>query len=198
MPIKRLFQKKDQAALFWQWFKEVQQDYYQLSEENYEPLFNQLEKKLRKVHKDLAFEFSADLINGKREFIISADGVEELFPVVRELVDQAPSLNGFDIIAFRQPSEEGCHISIDGLTLTDEDVYFDYLYDPEAELVDLRFFIKGFDAENMAYDQAVFIMMDTVLGEYDAATKVGSIEMRKLHEKEGLYSISELRKQVIR
>lgn len=198
MPIKRLFQKKDQVALFWQWFEGSEQAYHNLPEDQLENLFDQLERKLHKVNKELVFEFSAELVSGKREFIISADGLEEAFPSVIELVDRAPELKGFDIIAFKQPSQEECGISIDGITLTSEQVYFDYLYNPETELVDLKFFIEDFDPNNMAYDQAVFIMMDSVLGEYDAATKVDSIELQKLREKEGLYPIMELRKKVFR
>lgn len=197
MPIKRLFQKKDQVALFWQWFEESQQAYYNLSEGQLENLFDQLEKKLHKVNKELVFEFSDELIGGKREFIISADGLEEAFPTVIELVDKAPKLPGFDIIAFRQPSEEEFDVSIDGIILTTEQVYFDYVYNPEAQLVDLKLFIEDFDQDTMAYDQAVFIMMDSILGEYDAATKVDSIELHKLRGKEGLYPITELRKKVV-
>ncbi|WP_050180565.1 hypothetical protein [Domibacillus robiginosus] len=197
MPIRRLFQKKDQVALFWQWFEESQQAYHDLSEEQLENSFEQLETKLHKVNKELVFEFSAELVSGKREFIISADGLEEVFPSVIELVDRAPKLQNFDIIAFRQPSQEECEVSIDGITLTSEQVYFDYLFNPETELVDLKFFIKDFDPDNMVYDQAVFIMMDSVLGEYDAATKVNSIELQKLSEKEGLFPIMELRKKIV-
>lgn len=198
MPIKRLFQKKDQTALFWQWFEESQQTYYKLPGDQLENLFDQLEKKLHKVNKELVFEFSAELVGGKREFIISADGMEEAFPSVIELVDKAPELQSFDIIAFRQPSEENFDVSIDGITLTTEQVYFDYVYNPETELVDLKLFIEDFDPDIMAYDQAVFIMMDSILGEYDAATKVDSIELHKLRRKERLYPITELRKKVVR
>ena len=168
-----------------------------MQEDQWENLLDQLEKKLHKVNKELVFKFSAELVNGKREFIISADGLEEAFPSVIELVDRAPELKGFNIIAFRQPSQEEYSVSIDDISLTSEQVYFDYLYNSETELVDLKFFIEDFNPNNMAHDQAVFIMMDSVLGEYDAATRVDSIELQKLHEKERLYPIMELRKRIV-
>ncbi|KZO00875.1 hypothetical protein P4T04_04930 [Bacillus badius] len=197
MPVRKLFQKKDQAALFWQWFAEVQQDYYELPESELERLFDQLDKRLGKVNKQLVFEFSAEPVDGKREFVISADGLEEAFPAVIELVDKAPQLDGFRVTAFRQPSDEEYEVALGGITVSSEDVYFDYLYDPESGLVDVRLFIKNFDPENEAYDDAAFIMLDSVLGEYDAVTKLAAVELRKLHETEGLYPIRELRRKVI-
>ena len=59
-----------------------------------------MQSQLRKRNDVLAFEFSMNIDDGKREFIISADGILSAFPDVIQLVDSAPNLDQWAIAAF--------------------------------------------------------------------------------------------------
>lgn len=95
--IERLFQKKNTAQTFWNWFSKNKEIYFYL-EKNLEALFSKLKTELEKIHPDLVFEFSPLLQDGTREFVISADGIKSISPVVIDLVKQAPKLKNWKIV----------------------------------------------------------------------------------------------------
>ncbi|WP_436374764.1 hypothetical protein [Cytobacillus sp. BC1816] len=189
---KKFFGKNYTVADFWIWFEKNSQDYYRLREENLNSLFNKLSKQLSKINEDLAFEFSADFIEGKREFIISADGILSAFPDVIDLVENAPRIEGFKIIAFRQKSavDDISTIEYEDISLGPDDVYFTYR--KNGDTLDIVLFLRGYDSDFEEWENAAFILLDTVIGEYDVATKIGSIDMLPYKESPNLKSILEL------
>jgi hypothetical protein len=88
---------------FWKWFGNNSDRLFQLEEEYRDTIFRELSKQLHKVNKGLAFAFSNIRENGKREFVVSADGNKKLFPKVLKLVESAPSFGTWEVVAFRQP-----------------------------------------------------------------------------------------------
>ncbi|MBU8732316.1 hypothetical protein KM915_19880 [Cytobacillus oceanisediminis] len=174
---KKLFGKNFTAADFWIWFEKNSQDYYQLKEEKLNSLFYKLDKQLSKINEDIAFEFSADLIDGKREFIISADGILSAFTDVIDLVEKAPKLDGFKIIAFRPKSDvdDISTIEYEDISLGPDDVFFTYR--KNGDTLDIVLYLKGYDSDFEEWENAAFILLDTIIGEYDVATKIGSIDM---------------------
>lgn len=98
------FSNKKANDKFWNWFKDNSDNYLNL-EQDQDTLLKNLRGALDKVNPDLVFEFSPILDDGKREFIISADGMKSIFPIVKALVNGAPQLDKWHIIAFRQPRE---------------------------------------------------------------------------------------------
>ncbi|EFV79032.1 hypothetical protein AADC60_08115 [Cytobacillus pseudoceanisediminis] len=174
---KKLFGKNFTAAEFWIWFEKNSQDYYQLKEEKLNSLFYKLDKQLSKINEDIAFEFSADLIDGKREFIISADGILSAFTDVIDLVEKAPKLDGFKIIAFRPKSDvdDISTIEYEDISLGPDDVFFTYR--KNGDTLDIVLYLKGYDSDFEEWENAAFILLDTIIGEYDVATKIGSIDM---------------------
>ncbi len=189
---KKFFGRNNTVADFWIWFEKSSQDYYRLKEENLNSLFNKLSKQLSKINEDLAFEFSVDLIEGKREFIISADGILSAFPDVIDLVENAPQLEGFKIIAFRQKSavDDISTIEYDDISLGADDVYFTYR--KNGDTLDIVLYLRGYDSDFEEWENAAFILLDTIIGEYDVATKIGSIDMLPYKESPNLKSILEL------
>ncbi len=189
---KKIFGKNYTATDFWIWFEKNSQDYYQLKEEKLNSLFYKLDKQLSKINEDIAFEFSADLIDGKREFIISADGILSAFTDVIDLVEKAPKLDGFKIIAFRPKSnvDDISTIEYEDISLGPDDVYFTYR--KNGDTVDIVLYLKGYDSDFEEWENAAFILLDTIIGEYDVATKIGSIDMLPYKESPNLKPIIEL------
>ncbi|KAA0955364.1 hypothetical protein FQ085_15445 [Planococcus sp. ANT_H30] len=164
-------------AAFWEWFADNKEVYSRLDESSRSKLLNQLEKKLHKVNKHLAFELSERLINDKRQFIISADGMVEAFDDVIDLVGQAPEFEPFTIIAFRQRQDEEVSIEYGDIKLAWEDIFCTFEKDNANDEVNLILYIKGFTEENEdEFISASFILLDTVIGEYNAGMRIGEIE----------------------
>lgn len=174
----KFFPKKNSHKKFWDWFKNNSDAYFNL-EQNQESLFKELQDALNKVNPGLVFEFSPVLEDGKREFVISADGNRIIFPVVTTLVSNAPPLDKWHIIAFRQPQEGYTQISYGTLTLDYEDVYF--VYAKDAGKVAVKLSISGYE-ETEEWDAAVFILLDNLLGEYHTEMSLSYVEMEPLNE----------------
>lgn len=175
--MKWLPTRKNKVDAFWQWFTANEESYFKLELEGREELFELLHRKLKKVNKHLVFEFSMEPENGKREFIISADGIMEAFDGIFDLHETAPNLERFTVIPFRQASEEGFSIHWGDVELTWDDVYYIAHKDVEREEVNLNLYIKGLTKENTdELMPVVFRLLDSVIGEYNMGVYVGSIE----------------------
>ena len=173
--LKNLFKKKITEQEFWSWFEKNSEDYFQLDENNYDLLFNKLGLQLSKYHKDLTFEFSIEMNQGKREFIISAEGMVSAFPAVIKLVEEAPSLEKFNVVAFRQRQNSEQEIYFEDIVLNTEDIFFTYREDKQMDCLDIVIYIKGYSEENDQFIAATFIMLDSLIGEYDVGVKLGAI-----------------------
>jgi hypothetical protein len=162
-------------SVFWRWFQANEARVFDF-EKDRDRIFDELEKELHKVHPNLTFEFGPNL-GGKREFVISADGIKGAFPAVTALADAAPTLPRWKIIKFRPRRYFQSPVTLNGLKISPEQVHF--TIEPDNEKVSLTLFIEGYDpAERARYAGVVYLMLDQALGEYDVETKVGAIEFK--------------------
>ncbi|WP_186763763.1 hypothetical protein [Planomicrobium sp. CPCC 101079] len=192
--MKWMPKKEDKAVAFWQWFEANGQLYYELPEDKTEKLLYQLDKKIRKVNQDLAWEFSMDLIDGKREFTVSADGIVEAFGDVESLVKAAPELPDFEIIPFRQAREDEFSAECNGIRLTMDDIFYSYEVGEETKLVHLCLYIKGLTPENAEdYISLAFVLLDTAIGEYNVGMHVGEIDFERYKYNRGAKPLDTLK-----
>src|SRR4051812_44636605 len=75
---------------FWAWFKKEDVKLFAF-ESNQEAVFNSLDAAIHRVNPDLTFEFGP-VQDGRREFVISAGGIQSAFPAVESLHRAAPDL----------------------------------------------------------------------------------------------------------
>jgi hypothetical protein len=193
-----IFNRESEEEKFWNWFEKNQETYYSEIEnlEIREKIFNELSKKLKKINEDLVFEFSPIHENNIREFTISAEGIKNLFPVVEKLVEKAPKLKNWKFNAFRQriPGDE-FEIQYGDIKIGYSDIYYRSGDDNGKLGIELN--IRNFDGKGQTQN-AIYILLDGLIGEYDVTTKIGWIEWVKLNEneKENLKPIIELRKEI--
>ncbi|MFV5315439.1 hypothetical protein [Priestia megaterium] len=190
--LKNLFKKKITEKDFWSWFEKNSEDYFQLDENNYDLLFNKLGLQLSKYHKDLTFEFSVEMNQGKREFIISAEGMASAFPAVIKLVEEAPNLEKFNVVAFRQRQNSEQEIYFEDISLNQKNIFFTYREDKEMNCLDIVIYIKGYSEENDQFIAAAFIMLDSLIGEYDVGVKLGEINFEPYQEEKEAQPIPNL------
>ncbi|MGG1220931.1 hypothetical protein ABE236_26225 [Priestia endophytica] len=191
---KRLFKRKFTEKEFWTWFEQNCEDYFQLDQDKHEILFNRLASKLSRYHPDLVFEFNVEMDKGRREFIISADGIISAFPAVTRLVEAAPPLvlKKFNVIAFRQRQIDEQEVHFEDISLNTKDVFFTYTEDTRMNRLDLVMHIRGYNQRNEHFIGAAFILLDSLIGEYDVGTKIGEITFEPYQEQEDIQLISSL------
>ena len=158
---------------FWDWFQQNDDRLFDF-ERNQESLIEEIVGELHRVQQSLSFEISS-VRDGKRQFIISADGKREAFPAVVKLGDKAPSLARWEIIKFRPRRSEPCMVGIGDTSFSSESVQF--TLEPENDKIGVTLFLgdrEHFDEEVVGY--IGFLLLDYTLGEYDVETLVGSVE----------------------
>jgi len=175
-----IFNLKNKEQKFWDWFSERSNQYFEF-EKDQDKLFNELKLRLNKINADLTFEFGPISQNKQREFIISADGIKKSFPDVIKLVAAAPEFSNFKIIAFRQPHLDFTQINYKDIQLDFKDVFFRYGKDSGKIGIELN--IRGYQ-ENNDWGTASFILLDTILGEYDTEMNLSWIDRKELNELE--------------
>jgi hypothetical protein len=167
--------QNSRESVFWQWFEANDARIFDF-EKDRDRIFDELQEQLHRVHPDLTFEFGPKQ-DGKREFVISADGIKEAFPAVSALANAAPVLPRWKITKFRPRRDFQSPITLNGLTISPQQVQF--TIEPDGEKVAITTFIEGYTpAERLRYGSVIYLMLDQALGEYDVETKVGAIEFK--------------------
>lgn len=178
-----LFNKQSKEEKFWNWFTKNQETYYSGIEnlEIRDEIFNKLSVELQKINSDFVFEFSPIHEDGIREFTISADGIKESFPALKNLVAKAPQIEKWKFNAFRQriPGDE-FEIEYGDFKIGYSDIYFRY-QDGEYGKIGIELNIRDYNGEGQRQN-AIYILLDGLIGEYDLTMGIDWIEWIKLDE----------------
>jgi hypothetical protein len=165
---------------FWKWFVKHSDELFNF-EADQQRIFDELATQLKKVHESLTFEFGP-IQNNKREFIVSADGIRSAFPFVQKLVAISPKMDRWSVIPFRPPKGLMNSIQFEDYILYPQDVWFKH--EKDGDRTGLVIYIKNFSENNeIQAKSAVFIMLDSALGEYNVETMVGFIEFMPLADR---------------
>ena len=166
---------QDKTAEFWTWFTANAKRYEGLNAENQAALLDEIGTKLEAVHPGLTSEFG--LKPGNYELIISADGIRDRIPAVKQLVAAAPKIEGWTVIAFRPRKAEGFKIQMGDTELGMDNLWF--THGEKKKPIDLVIYVEGYtEKEKQKYIQVAFLMLDVALGEYDIMTKIGGLDFR--------------------
>ena len=175
---------KTKEEIFWRWFEKNNFRYLEDVDNTLlrESLFNDIDVELKRVHKELTFEFEPIDKNGCRTLTISADGLKENFPAVMKLVESAPKIKNWKINAFRQrvPGDY-LEISLGDFKISYSDIFFKYTEDDTKIGVEL--FIKDYNGTGQIQN-AVYLLFDSLIGEYDTETIISWINWSRLDESE--------------
>lgn len=171
--------KKTPEDRFWKWFTLNSHRLFHF-ETDQEQVFDELSRQLAQLNERLCFELGP-VKDGRREFIISADGDKSAFPAVRALVAAAPPYPEWVIIPFRPPMnlDDYSEVAYGDVTLSVDDVWFSY--EKDETLVHLDLYIPGYEAGNEGkLGSAAYLLLDLALGEYVVETQVGGIARHAL------------------
>jgi hypothetical protein len=159
---------------FWKWFVRNEARLFQF-EDDQEAIFSELGERLRAVYPDLAFEFGPVRGNGKRDFVISADGLLSAFEAVEALATEAPHLARWSWVKFRQRGSSYVEFTFDDITVNSEQVC--YVMTSRGSHVDVTIYFQNYNQERHAiYEQSAFLILDHLLGEFDVVTRVAYVQ----------------------
>ncbi len=164
---------KSPEARFWEWFAQNEAALLRV-ETGEEPIRKKLTTELHRLHESLTFEFGiSDTL--PREFVISADGIKDAFPVVTRLVEAAPVLTRWRVIAFRQPKAGPITLNIGNRRLDSDQVFFRAR--PEGQKVAITVALPEYRATSAhIHDHAGYLMLDHFAGEQAVETRIGTID----------------------
>lgn len=184
-------EKMNKYRLFWDWFLDRSDYIYDNVESDTENIALEITEHLKKIHPDIEFEIPFEFEDEKRTLIISADGDISLFDLVLELVENAPKIMNWEILAFRpRLHQKNQIIDLDGITMDYHNVFFSYKIE-EAKLV-LDIYIKDFNGSDNRYVHLYFLLLDSLIGEYDSVTLIQETRIYPYQKLPGLREFPEL------
>lgn len=182
---------------FWDWFTNQQSTLNKIIDGDYD-LIDSILIELRKIQTGLAVEFekNGDVII----MTISADGIEDYFEIVKEVIDNAPKIDKWDFVAFRQPVPRekinSITIKVKEITLDPNTIWFRALR--EDDNLYIQIFLDILTEKNkgdIAY--GCLMLLDNLIGEYDCVKKVSAYEFYNTNEahefKDDLDPLTEIR-----
>jgi hypothetical protein len=191
------------AKEFWDWFIANNARYLFIHE--VEPALQQtflaeLADKLHVFNRNLFF-----LVGGNpdedMELVITAEGNRKYFDKVEELVNAAPEIPRWKVLAFKPPM--GCDFKIDyqGYTFDPTQIWFIALENPaNPSEVGIQVCYNDYTQEREnEFLGGTFLILDIVLGEYSATMDLHHIEVGPLPENpedEGFLNLCELEKYI--
>ncbi|MBQ9638899.1 MAG: hypothetical protein IJV22_05015 [Bacteroidales bacterium] len=170
---------------FWQWFVDnsealtMQDD---LDPKEKEQLLEELQHQLEDYCQGLTYEIGEPTPTG-RTFTVSAEGDTDLFRYVVELIDNAPDVDWWTMVAFRQPQGKDLRVVFDKFRFETKKMYFMQLENEvEPDILGVRVALP--DPVDDDEDQlvGVYVTLEALIGEFDCATLVGYIETGAIPE----------------
>ena len=191
----------EKVEKFWQWFQDHNEQLIalgDLDDKERQQLLNALQYQLTKYCDGITYEMGEPTAEG-RTLTFTAEGDIDLFRYVIELVDNAPDLDWWQFVAFKQPLGTDLRVRFDKMLFETKKMYFQQLEcEEEPEMLGLRIAVPaGEDSED--FQVGVYVTLEALIGEFDCATLIGYMETVPVPDepfKAGFQSLDDLPKFV--
>lgn len=164
---------------FWQWFGDNNERLTMLGdlqEGEQKMLVDDLQRQLDEYCEWLTFEIGDPTPSG-RTLTFSAEGDIDLFRYVVELVDNAPDLDWWEFVAFKQPKGTDLKVTFDKYRFETKQMYFMQLEsEEEPDILGLRVAIPNPVADDDDQLVGVYVTIEAMIGEFDCATLIGYLD----------------------
>lgn len=178
-----------QPEIFWNWFVANSERLTMLNDldpAERQQLLDQMQQQLNAYCPDLTYEISDQTAQG-RTLTISADGDFDLFRYVVQLVDNAPDVDWWEFIPFRQPKGKSLKVIFEKHRFETAKMAFLQLEsEEEPDIIGLRIALHNIsadiDPEKATPDEedilvGVYSTIEALIGEFDCATLIGYVEL---------------------
>src|SRR5580698_7922557 len=107
---------------FWQWFEDHLPDFKRLSKGE-EPFWDVAVERIKKVDHRFWIELS-DATHMPREFIVTVEGHVDAFLVAEELINQAPTIDGWVFLSLKPPMGFDFTTTYEGILFDPSQMWF--------------------------------------------------------------------------
>lgn len=177
---------KEEVSEFWDWFVINNERLNQFDSNNVDAILLEIQNKLNFIGEGkeygVALEISK-LNDGRTRLEISADGIEDLFDDIILLVDDSPSFQNWEIIAFRQPVATPFKLEFGNLVFNSDELVF-APYNNEGRL-HIDVYGNGFnncESQNYLYHYGL-TFIDNLIGEYNCVKLIDSYDFTDISNK---------------
>lgn len=172
---------------FWTWFQanvESLTMINDLEEAASQQLLADMQQQLDAYVPGLTFEMSAPTPSG-RSLTFSAEGDMELFPHVVALVENAPDVDWWEFVAFRQPKGTELKVLFESYRFDTSKMLFMQLEcEEEPDILGLRVAFdeklvsggKKISQDDEDLQVGLYVTLEALIGEFDCATLVGYLD----------------------
>lgn len=164
---------------FWKWFVENNEQLTMLADLEdgvQQQLLDELQKQLDAYCEGLTYEMGEPTPSG-RILTFSAEGDMELFRYVVELVDNAPDVDWWEFIAFKQPKGNDLKVTFDKYRFETNKMYFMQLEsEEEPDILGVRIALPNPVADDDDQLVGVYVTLEAMIGEFDCSTLIGYID----------------------
>jgi len=186
------------AEQFWNWFSENNAKFLFLNTvdpQEKERLLDEFMEHLHRYSDKLFFEIGGHP-DQDQELIVTAEGNKEYFDKVEELVNQAPQIQNWKVLAFKPPMP-GYKIEYKGLRFDPNCIWFLPLESKSSPKdLGLRVAFSDFDIEKEKdFLSGTYLIIDNELGEKRAVLDIQHIEVDQIPddpEENGYMKLTEL------
>ena len=124
---------------------------------------------------DPGLSYALDTGGRRKILTLSADGDIKLFRRVELMVEAAPKVKGWKIVAFRQKTRELAPVAVESVVLDPATTHFDLYRD--AGKIGVVLYLPAFDpGRQEAYRVAAMRLMSQAVGEWDVGTEIGFVD----------------------
>ncbi|MCQ2278065.1 MAG: hypothetical protein MJZ62_02070 [Bacteroidales bacterium] len=183
---------------FWTWFQDNNERLTMLNDlENKEQtqLLGELQEQLDDFCPGLTYEMSEPTPQG-RTLTFSAEGDMDLFEAVVALTDEAPDIDWWEFVAFKQPNGKNVKVTFDKYHFASKDMYFQQLEsEEEPDILGLRIALPDPVKDDDDQLVGVYVTIEAMIGEFDCATLIGYLDTCPLPKepfKEGFRPMDDL------
>jgi hypothetical protein len=121
-------------------------------------------------------------LSSRKKMVISANGRRDVFPLVEEMVDRSPELDGWIFIRFRQRQNLPDPVKIQETVIDPAQVKFSLHQDPSTKLLDIHVYLAADLLDFQSLRRHIgHLFLEQALGEFDVATKLGTVEVHSAH-----------------
>ena len=171
---------------FWNWFVANNERLTMLSEyssEEQDKMLDELQENLTAYCEGLTFDIGEQTKNGRR-LVFSAEGDIELFRYVVELVENAPDLDWWEFVPFKQPHGNDLKVHFGKYYFDTKKMYFQQLEnEEEPDILGLRVAIDHPETDDEDILVGTYVTLEAMIGEFDCATLLGYLDVCTVPEK---------------
>ncbi|MCQ2274381.1 MAG: hypothetical protein MJZ86_06260 [Bacteroidales bacterium] len=180
--------------IFWNWFQsncEQLTMLNDLTEAESQRLLDEMQHQLDQYCEGLTFEIG-DQTNNGRTLTISAEGDFDLFRYVVDLCDNAPDIDWWEFVPFKQPKGKALKVTFDKYRFDTAQMAFMQLEcEEEPDIIGLRVALPGLPANYKPQPDdpndddrlvGVYVTLEALIGEFDCTTLIGYLELAPMPE----------------